>query len=114
MAQKYMLVPLPCGIFKDYDLVTRAVIGALYDRTRVSSYNLTGGDERYYDRDEGKVFCVFTHDELGEQLGVSEKTVRRSLNRLKEDGFIWWRKATYKGANRYYLHHGITEDLKGQ
>lgn len=114
MAQKYMLVPLANGIFAEYDLVTRAVIGALYDRMKISEYNLLGGDERYYDRIEQRVFCVYTHDELAAQIGVSEKTVRRSLERLKKDALIWWYKATYRGANRYFLSHGISDELRKQ
>ena len=114
MAQKYMLVPLPIGVFAEYDLVTRAVLGALFDRLKISEYHLTGGNEHYYDRIEEQVFCIYTHAELAQQLGVSEKTVRRSLQRLTEDNLVWWYKATYKGANRYFLHYGITQALKGQ
>lgn len=116
MAQKYMLIPLPQGIFRNYDLTTRAVIGALYDRIRLSNYNLIGDPEgrKFYDEQEERVFCVFTHDELGRQLGVSEKTVRRSLKLLHDDGLVWWRKAAYKAANRYFLHEAITQSLKGQ
>lgn len=116
MAQRYMLIPLPEGLFRGYDLTTRAVIGALYDRIRLSNYNLIGDPCgcKFYDQQEERVYCVFTHDELGRQLGVSEKTVRRSLKLLEEDGLIWWRKATYKGANRYFLHEAITQALKKQ
>ena len=97
-------------------MTTRAVLGALYDRVRLSNYNLIGdpAGEKFYDPVEEKVYCIYTHDELGRQLGVSEKTVRRSLKLLEADGLIWWRKATYKGANRYFLHESITQELKGQ
>ena len=116
MAQKYMLVPLAEGLFKDYDLTTRAVVGALYDRVRLSNYNLIGdpAGSKWFDTQEQKVFCVFSHAELGQLLGVSEKTVRRSLKLLQDDGLVWWRKAAYKAANRYFLHEAITEALKRQ
>lgn len=116
MAQKYMLIPLPVGLFEGYDLTTRAVIGALYDRIRLSGYNAIGegGDSRWYDAQEQRIFCVFSHDELGRQLGVSEKTVRRSLKLLRDDGLVWWRKAAYKAANRYFLHEAITDALRKQ
>ena len=116
MAQKYMLIPLPQGIFKGYDLTTRAVIGAIHDRIRLSNYNLIGdpSGSKWYDQQEERVFCVFTHAELAELLGVSERTVRRSLDQLKDDQLIWWRKATYKGANRYFLHERITQELRKQ
>lgn len=116
MAQKYMLIPLPQGLFEPYDLNTRAVIGALYDRVRLSNYNLIGDPAgcKWYDQQEGRVFCIFTHDELARQLGVSEKTVRRCLKTLYDDGLVWWRKATFRSANRYFLHEGITRELKKQ
>ena len=114
MAQLYQLVPLPQGIFSGLDIVSRAVIGSLYDRIKLSMYNATGGDDRFYDILTGEYFCVFTQQELAELIGVSERTVRRSLDILKADNLIHWRKATYRGANRYYLHHGIMEYLAGR
>lgn len=116
MAQKYMLIPLPVGLFEGYDLTTRAVIGALYDRTRLSGYNNIGDPEgrRWYDEKEQRVYCVFTHEELGTQLGVSEKTVRRCLKTLFDDGLIWWYKAAYKASNRYFLHERIMQELRKQ
>ena len=116
MAQKYMLVPLAEGIFKDYDLITRAVIGALYDRIRLSNYNLIGDPTgtKWYDPQEQRVYCVFSHAELAEQIGVGERTVRRSLKLLHDDGLIWWRKAAYKAANRYFLDESITAALRKQ
>lgn len=116
MAQKYMLVPLAEGLFSGYDLVTRAVIGALYDRVRLSNYHLIGDvtGSKWFDPVEQKVYCVFTHAELAAQIGVSERTVRRSLATLEEDGLVWWRKAAYKAANRYFLHERITNELRKQ
>ena len=116
MAQKYMLVPLPQGLFKDYDLTTRAVIGALYDRLRLSGYNQMGDPSglKWYDTQEQRVYCVYSHAELAEQLGVGERTIRRSLTRLEADGLVWWRKAAYKAANRYFLHERITAELRKQ
>lgn len=116
MAQKYMLIPLPQGLFRDYDLITRAVIGALYDRTRLSNYNLIGdpAGRAWYDDQEQRVYCVYSHAELAAQIGVGERTVRRTLARLHDDGLIWWRKATYMGANRYFLHEDITAALRKQ
>lgn len=116
MAQKYMLIPLPVGLFQGLDLCTRAVLGALYDRTRLSNYRLIGDPENspWFDHQEQKVFCVYTHAELAGQLGVSERTVRRCLDTLREEQFIWWRKATYKGANRYFIDERITGALRKQ
>lgn len=116
MAQRYMLVPLAEGLFRDYDLITRAVLGALYDRMRLSSYNLAGDPEgrAWFDEKEQRVYCVFSHAELAALLGVGERTVRRSLKTLSDDGLVWWYKAAYKAANRYFLHESITQQLKRQ
>ena len=111
MAQLYQLVPLPQGIFAGMDIVSRAVVGCLYDRLKLSMYSAAGGDERYYDAAANEYFCIFTQSELADQIGVSERTVRRSLDLLKADNLVHWRKATYRGANRYYIHHGIMEYL---
>lgn len=94
MAQVYQLVPLPQGIFAGMDLVTRAVVGLLYDRIRLSNYNLIGdpSGSQWYDPVEKQVFCIFTHEELAETIGVSERTIRRSLATLNADNLVWWRK----------------------
>ena len=114
MAQLYQLIPLPRGIFSGFDLTTRALLGLLYDRIRLSGYNLSGdaSGKAWYDSVEDRVYCVFSHAELAVLLGVSESTVRRSLAILHRNNFVWWRKATYKGANRYFLHDGIMEALR--
>lgn len=114
MAQLYQLVPLPRGIFSGFDLTTRALLGLLYDRIRLSNYNLIGdaSGQAWYDTVEERVYCVYTHAELAALLGVSESTVRRSLSILHKDNLVWWRKATYKGANRYFLHDGIMKALR--
>ena len=114
MAQIYQLVPLPQGIFAGMDLVTRAVVGLLYDRIRLSNYNLIGdpAGSQWYDTVENQVYCIFTHEELAQTIGVSERTIRRSLATLNADNLVWWRKATYKGANRYFLHDGIIQELQ--
>lgn len=114
MAQIYQLVPLPQGIFTGMDLVTRAVVGLLYDRIRLSNYNLIGdaSGQAWYDTVEERVYCIFSHAELAETIGVSERTVRRSLTLLNAANLVWWRKAAYKGANRYFLHDGIMEALR--
>lgn len=116
MAQKYMLVPLPVGLFEGYDLTTRAVIGALYDRIRLSGYNQIGdpSGSKWYDDHEQRVYCIFSHDELAKLLGVGERTIRRSLKQLNDDGLVWWRKAAYKACNRYFLHESIMQALRKQ
>ena len=112
MSRLYSLVPLPQGPFAGLDPVTRMVFGLIYDRLRLSSHNLAGGKQHWYDPVEDREYCVFKQSELAELVGVSERTVRRSLELLRADNLVWWRKATYKGANRYYIHDGIMEYLR--
>lgn len=116
MAQRYLLVPLPEGLFRHLDLNERAVLGALYDRIRLSEYNYMGAEHpesyTFWDDQEESCFCVYNQSELGKQLGISDRTVRRCLERLKQEGFVWWRKMTYKGANRYFLRSEVYLNLK--
>lgn len=114
MAQKYMLVPLADDIFAKYDLVTRAVIGALYNRYKLSCYQVSGGNDHYVDDFSEEIYCIYSHRELVRLIGVSEKTIRRSLDRLKDDRLIWWRKDRYGGANRYFLDDLIIRYMRTQ
>ena len=112
MSQLYSLVPLPRGEFRGLDPVTRMIFGFIYDRYKLSSYNAMGGDAAFYDPIEEEYFCVFNQNELAELVGVSERTVRRSLDQLRVKEMVWWRKATYKGANRYYVAEHIRKYLR--
>ena len=115
MAQLYSLVPLAQGPFAGFDPVTRMVFGFIYDRLKLSSYHAAGNPvAKWYDPIEDRMYCVFTHEELAALVGVSERTVRRSLDALKADNLVWWRKAQYRGANRYFIHDGIMDYLKAR
>ena len=116
MSRLYTLVPLPEGPFRGLDPVSRMVFGAIWDRYKLSSYNVTGtpGDSPWYDHQTGAVFCVFSHAELAEAVGISERTVRRSLDALRDAGLLIWRKATYKGACRYYVTEYVRAYLRKQ
>lgn len=110
MAKYYSLVPLPEGIFEGVPLIDRAVFGLIWERYRLSSYKVTGGCDDWVDEQDGSIFCVFSHDELSRLIGASEKTIRRSLIALRDEHcLIDWRKATYKGACRYYVEQGARE-----
>lgn len=110
-----MLVPLPQGLYRDYDLTTRAVLGALYNRIRLSGYNHIGDPtgQAWYDPDEQSVYCIYAQQDLADMVGVSVRSIRRALDRLHADSFVWWRKCQYGGACRYYLDARIIQDLAG-
>lgn len=92
-------------------LIDRAVFGMIYDRWRLSNYHAAGsdGDPQWYDSGVDDYYCVFAHDELARLIGVSEKTIRRSLTELHNLGFIYWRKREYMGANRYFISRQMQE-----
>ena len=108
--QLYQLVPLPCGIFSGLSLVERAVFGLLYDRMKVSVKNhLSSTDNSWFDDTLEDVYC---QDRIAETLGVSLRTVRRALDKLRDEGLIDWRKAKYQDVNRYIIPYRIREELK--
>lgn len=104
MGQLYLLIPLAEGPFEGLCLADRAVFGAIWDRYRVSCYTKVGtaGECEYMDSD-GEVFCYFRQDELAYLVGVSERSLRRSLVTLRERGLIRTTKVGYKGTCRYYV-----------
>lgn len=114
MAKYYLLVPLAEGIFEGMPLMERAVFGALWERYKLSAYKTMGGCMDWVDKQDGSIFCVYTHDELARVIGASEKTIRRSLVALRDEHFIDWRKASYKGACRYYIEAGVCEYMARQ
>ena len=83
MASIYQLIPLPLGPLAPYDLTTRAVLGAIWDRYRLSSYQVTGGNDKWYDYDVDEVYCVYDQTDLAQMLGVSRRTVQRALDVLQ-------------------------------
>ena len=107
----YQLVPLPLGPLAGLDLVSRAVLGAIYDRIRLSNYSLTGGNAQFYDPSEGACYCLYSLEELSALIGVSTRTIKRALQLLREDNLILSQR-TYSGANRYFIHEGIMDYLR--
>ena len=114
MAQIYQLVPLPQGIFSGLSLVERAIVGLLYDRMKMSIQHHLSDPEggAWLDTDENQVYCIYRQEEMAQILGVSERTVRRALEHLETESLVWWKKTKYQGANKYFLHYGIREELK--
>lgn len=114
MSQVYTLVPLPDGPFAGLDPTTRLIFGLLWDRYKLSGYTLMGSDGEcpYYDYDLDRLYCVWSHSDLARTAGVSERTVRRSLDTLRARDLITWRKARYSGACQYYIEPGVEYYLR--
>ena len=114
MAQKYTLVPLAQGPFIGIDPLARMAFGLIWDRYKVSSYNFIGAESEspWYDKTMDDVFCVYDQDELAREIGCSVRTVRRCLKDLNEAHLLYWRKATYKGACRYFVGYAAKAWLR--
>lgn len=115
MARLYTLVPLPQGPFKGVSPIARMVHGMIWDRYKLSQYNVVGQGEEtpWYDAGREAVYCVYAQNELAQSVGVSERTVRRALDELREAGLLSWRKAEYKCVCRYYIPEAVYAYLKG-
>lgn len=104
MAQLYSLVPLAQGPFRGMDPVTRMVFGVIWDRFKVSWQKSLNGSERWVDAEfDGMIFCLYSQLEIAQVVGVTDRTVRNSLEKLRAAGIIDYRKASFKGACRYYM-----------
>lgn len=116
MAQLYQLIPLPQGIFAKLSLIDRALFGLVYDRMKLSVNNHLSSTDglSFYDVDEEEVYCVYSQTELALTLGVSERTVRRSVSSLVDGGFLRTKKVRYQDANRYFIPFYIRQELKPQ
>lgn len=113
---KYTIVPLADGPFAGLDALSRMAFGLIWDRYKLSSYNVSGaaGDCEWYDHRREEVFCIFSHVELARLIGCSERTVRRCLGDLKDADVIDWRRCAYGGACRFYVHEHIREYMRPQ
>lgn len=110
MAKFYSLVPLPIGVFEGVAPIDRMVWGCIYERWRLSSYNVTGGNDRWCD--DWGVYCVYSHADLARDVGVNERTIRRSIKALRDQVLLDARKADYMGACRYYIPDNIAAEMR--
>ena len=105
--RKYTIVPLPTGVFEGITPLSRMCFGFIWDRYRVSCYNVSGGHDAWYDYDWDETFCVFSHRELSEQVGASERTIRRCLDELRRAQLIETKRCEYQGACRFFIPEDV-------
>lgn len=112
--RKYTIVPLPVGIFTGITPLSRMCFGFIWDRYRVSGYNVAGtaGASRWVDDETRDVFCLYSHRELAADMGASERTVRRCLDELRDAGLIWWKRDGYQGPCRFFVHEGVAAYMR--
>ena len=52
----------------------------------------------------GKAGCYPSHESIADRAGVSIATVKRSLSKLRESGFVSWERQSGRRGNRYRFH----------
>ena len=101
-ADKWVMIPSPAGPFSLVDPAARLVFGLIWNRCRLSARNVLKGDSRWCD-DLGRVYCVYSHAELAEHSGMTDRTVRRCLKTLEDHGILTWEKSDFRAANKYFV-----------
>lgn len=81
----------------------------LFDRVKLSMTKYAQeGQTAFIDKIKGKIypFCIYTQDELANELGRSVKTIHNICKELEEKGFIIkqiHKTNTLKKPNKYYI-----------
>ena len=99
MTISYTTVPKAVYPFDTCDALTRYTFGLILDRWKLSAREETW--RKWYD-DHG-CYCVYDRKELAAELGVTQPTLRRCLDKLIEENLIEVERAEKFGAYRYYL-----------
>ena len=112
--RKYTIVPLPAGPFERLDPLARMCFGFIWDRYKLSNYNVTGAadDSPWYDATVEAVYCVYSQHELAADIGCSLRTVRRCLDDLVNENVLWYRRCEYQGAARFYVSEHVCEYMR--
>ena len=119
---KYIKVPMPQFEFKNLDLTARSVFGLIYDRWQLSCKTAETSDRFKQERkvrvcdafpnrfpnDKSWItlaytYCVYSQSEIAENLGISERTVRRCIDDLVREKVVEVDRAGMRGAHRYYI-----------
>lgn len=127
---KYIKVPMPQFEFKNLDLTARCVFGLIYDRwllsrktsetserfTQVREVRVCDVYPRRFPNDKSWIklafaYCVYSQSEIAENLGISERTVRRCIDDLVREKVVEVDRAGMRGANRYFIPSDIDRYL---
>lgn len=100
--RKYVLCPVAEGPCAGLDAQARLLLGLVAER-----WKLSYRDDHYQDDpllpDKTGCFVLYKLGELSAELGCSERTTRRTLEMLRDEGLIKYRKGGYQGGLRIYL-----------
>ena len=96
---KYTTVPRCEYPFQNCDALTRYAFGLIFDR-----WKLSAKEENWVKfTDCLGTYCVYDRKELAAELGITQPTLRRCLDKLVDEGLIHVDRAERFGAYRYYL-----------
>lgn len=110
MGSVFTLIPRPLYEFKGLDVTARYAFGLIYDRLKMSAKK----ENRDRFTDILGIYCVFSREEMAEEIGVSIPTLRRAIKKLHDQGLITSRIAVSGGSWRYYLLAKAKESLAMQ
>ena len=95
----YTIVPRAEYPFERCDALTRYTFGLILDRWKLSARE----DSWQKFTDERGTYCVYDRKELAADLGITQPTLRRCLDKLVEEKLIEVERAERYGAYRYYI-----------
>lgn len=91
-------------------MTARYAFGLIYDRLKLSAKK--ENKDRF--TDYLGVYCVFSREDMAEEMGVSIPTLRRAIKQLHDEGLITSRIAVRGGSWRYYLLAKAKESIAMQ
>lgn len=124
METLYLMVPTTnIAKFKDLDPVTRMVFACIWDRYKLSvkSYREKAQFKMdcppelmpYYGGFKRIVYCVITQQEIAEALGITERTARSCVAKLKKAAVIDTHRDGYQAATRYTIRWDADKSMVG-
>lgn len=108
MSSVYTLIPRPLYEFSRLDMTARYAFGLIYDRLQLSAKNR----DRF--TDQRGLYCVYSRDEMAQEMGVSLPTLRMAIRQLLAQGLIEARIDEKGGPWKYYLRQRAKDSLAMQ
>jgi len=101
-------LPYPSFLLKSGLSMTATVVYAvLLNRTTLSQKS------NWID-EQGRVFCIYTIEELSRKLGRSDTAIKNAMRELVKVGLLEKIRITFQGANRLYVKCDFTMPEKGE
>lgn len=94
----YTVVPRGTYPFHNCDALSRYAFGLIFDRWKLSAKEENWGKFT----DSHGTYCVYERKELADELGVTQPTLRRCIDKLVAESLLQVDRAERFGAYRYY------------